>query len=125
MAEAGKEAAPANTSISLQVPGDLYCWADEHWVLKASGQVAISSGKVTLLNDEGPACEFLISPDPLCVFLPHSGSDRGWSFTAEVGETEERLALRFTSAETAKKVKEVLSSFKPPTVPVPPPAPLS
>ena len=112
----------ATQSISLQVPGDLYRWGESRWTLTVSGQVCISAGKVTVLNDKGPVLEFPVGPDPLCVLLPQSGSDRGWSFTARVGETEERLALRFTSPETAKKVKDVLVSFKPPAVP---PAPLS
>ena len=118
-----KKTDPAN--ITLQVPGDLYRWSDSRWTLHLSGQVSISSSQISILSDKSPDYSFPISPDPLCVLRPHSGSDRGWSFTARVGDTEERLALRFSRPDTAKKVKDVINSYKPPPVPTPPAAPLS
>lgn len=104
--------------------GKLYRWHDEQWKERGTGDVKLlrdkSTQKVSMVmrqdSTKKVVANFILEEDPLCILVPHAGSDKAWLWMAhdfsEAEATREKFALRFATPEKSLEFKKAFDEAK-------------
>lgn len=113
-----------NTELIYKGRAKLYRWDDNQWKERGLGDVklirSLATRKVSLAMRQDSTkkviANFPIEEDPLCILLPHAGSDKAWLWMAhDFSEGEQRrqkFAIRFGSPELAQAFKTAFDAAK-------------
>lgn len=113
-----------NTDLIYKGRAKLYRWDDNQWKERGLGDVKLrrhrDTRKVALVMRQDSTkkviANFVLEDEPLCVLLPHAGSDKAWVWMAhdfsEGEQRRDRFAIRFGSAELSAAFKTAFDAAK-------------